>query len=73
MVSFLRRSVKAGELHRVINPGEIDAVLDVLMGKAWTVYTKPCLNHTNTVVTYLARYTHRIGSGSFDSARASGI
>ena len=30
------------------------------MSKAWTVYTKPCLNHTNTVVTYLARYTHRI-------------
>ncbi len=60
MVSLLRRSAKDGELHRVTNPGEIDAVLDVLMGKTWTVYTKPCLNHANTVVTYLARYTHRI-------------
>ncbi len=69
--THLRRSAKDGELHRVINPGETDAVLDVLMSNAWMVYTKPCLNHAKTVVTYLARYAHRIGS--FDCARASGI
>jgi hypothetical protein len=26
----------------------------------WVVYSKSCLSHTDTVVAYLARYTHRI-------------
>src|SRR5699024_7975085 len=60
MVSALRRAVQRGELHRVTRPGEVDAVLDSLMAKDWVVYTKACLNYTHTVVTYLARYTHRI-------------
>jgi len=60
MVSLLRRAATRGELHRVTRPGEVDAVLDALMAKDWGVYTKHCLNHTGTVVEYLARYTHRI-------------
>lgn len=60
MVSALRRAATRGELHHVTRPGEVDAVLDSLMAKDWMVYTKDCLNHTGTVVKYLARYTYRI-------------
>lgn len=60
MVGLLRRAATRGELHRVTRPGDIDTVLDTLMAKPWVVYTKHCLNHTGTVVDYLARYTHRI-------------
>ncbi len=60
MVSLLRESYRAGELHRITHPSEIDAVLNALMKESGVVYTKHCLNHTNTVVTYLAHYSHRI-------------
>jgi hypothetical protein len=30
------------------------------MAQDWVVYAKPCLNHTDSVIDYLARYTHRI-------------
>lgn len=60
MVSALRRSAEAGELERVTRPGEIDRLLDALMDHDWVVYSKHCLSHTDTVVDYLARYTHRI-------------
>jgi hypothetical protein len=35
-------------------------VLDELMSHDRVVYTKHCLNHTASVIDYLARYTHRI-------------
>jgi hypothetical protein len=60
MVAALRRAANDGALHRVTRPGEIDAVLDRLMAAEWVVYAKDCLDHTATVVDYLARYTHRI-------------
>jgi hypothetical protein len=60
MVSALRASAEAGELVRVTHPGEVGRQLDALMARDWVVYTKPCLNHTETVVEYLGRYTHRI-------------
>ena len=60
MVAALRRAADDGALHRVTRPGEIDAVLDRLMSTEWVVYAKDCLDHTATVVGYLARYTHRI-------------
>jgi hypothetical protein len=60
MVGLLRRAATRGELNRVTRPGEVDSVLDALMHKEWVVYTKHCLNHTETVVEYLARYTYRI-------------
>ena len=60
MVALLRQAASRGELHRVTRAGEVEAVLDTVMDKDWVVYTKYCLNHTGTVVDYLARYTHRI-------------
>jgi hypothetical protein len=60
MVSALCQSADVGELHRVTRPGEISRVLDGLMEQAWVVYSKHCLNHTDSVIDYLARYTHRI-------------
>lgn len=30
------------------------------MAKDWVVYAKPCIGHTERVVSYLGRYTHRI-------------
>jgi len=60
MVGLLRQAATQGKLARVTRPGEIDAVLETLMRSEWVVYTRHCLNHTDTVVEYLARYTHRI-------------
>lgn len=60
MVSLLRASVNADELHRVTRSGEVDGVLDGLMQQEWVVYTRHCLNQAESVVDYLARYTHRI-------------
>jgi len=59
MVSALRQAYQQGALDRITTPGEVDAVLDRLMGIDWVVYTKPWLRQAETVVAYLARYTHR--------------
>ena len=59
MVGRLRRAHTRGELHRITRPGDIDATLDTLMQTEWVVYSKSCLSHTDTVLAYLARYTHR--------------
>jgi hypothetical protein len=59
-VSGLRRRIEAGALPRLSAHHQIKAVLDQLMSTEWVVYTKACLSHTDTVVDYLARYTHRI-------------
>lgn len=58
-VSRLRQAVEAGRLARLTDPKEIDRVLNALMGREWVVYSKPCLVHTETVVDYLGRYSHR--------------
>jgi hypothetical protein len=60
LVSALRQSAEAGELSRVTHPGEIDRTLDELMAQDWVVYAKHCLNRSESIVDYLARYTHRI-------------
>lgn len=60
IVSGLRQAAAKGELHRVTREGEVTAVLNALMADEWVVYTKHCLRHTDAVVDYLARYTHRI-------------
>ncbi len=57
----MRRVISQGQLQRLENAAEIDAMLDALMATEWVVYTKPCLSHTETVVDYLGRYTYRIG------------
>jgi hypothetical protein len=59
MVSELRRAYQQGELKRISHPGEVDAVLDRLMGIGWVVKTKPWIRKAETVVEYLSRYTHR--------------
>ena len=59
MVSELRRAYQQGELERISHPGEVDAVLDRLMGVGWVVKTKPWIRKAETVVEYLSRYTHR--------------
>jgi hypothetical protein len=60
MVSALRAAAQHGELHRVTRPGDIDNTLDTLMQTEWVVYCKACVSRTDTVVAYLARYSHRI-------------
>jgi hypothetical protein len=60
MVSSLRHSVRIGELHRLQDPDAIDDVLNEVMQKEWVVYARHCLNQAETVVDYLARYSHRI-------------
>jgi hypothetical protein len=59
MVARLREAAKRGELFRVTRPGEINQVLDQLMTTEWVVYAKDCIDYTDPVVHYLARYTHR--------------
>lgn len=60
MVSALRQAATQQQLHRVTHVGEIDQLLNDLMATDWVVYSKHCLQHTNSVIDYLARYTRRI-------------
>ena len=60
MVSALRARYQQGELHRITRPGDVDATLETLMQTEWVVYSKACVSRTDTVVAYLARYSHRI-------------
>lgn len=70
MISALRRSAETGELARITRPDEVNQLLDESMGQDWVVYAKPCLNYTDTLVDYLARYTHRI---AISNARIQGV
>ena len=58
MVSALRQDYEAGKLHRIA-PDQINDVLDQLMQTDWVIHTKPHLRQADTVLRYLARYTHR--------------
>ena len=60
LVSALRKRAKAGKLSRVTNLHAVDAVLDQLMQKDWVVYSKHCMDRSDTIIGYLSRYTHRI-------------
>jgi len=60
MVSALRKAYQNGELFRITRKGEVDTLLEALMATPWVVYSKACLNRTETVVKYLAQYSHRI-------------
>jgi hypothetical protein len=60
MVGALRQAYQNAELGRVTHPGEVDRRLDELMQTDWVVYTKAYVTQTDTVVRYLARYSHRI-------------
>jgi len=52
--------LNAGDLQRVARSSRVDGVLDGLVRHDWVVYTRHCLNQAESVVDYLARYTHRI-------------
>jgi len=69
MVSALRHAADAGELAG-IDPVEVSALLDALTAEDWVVYAKPCLAHTESLIGYLARYTHRI---AISNARILGV
>ncbi|MCP3689347.1 MAG: transposase, partial [Gammaproteobacteria bacterium] len=60
LVSALRTSAKKNKLSRVTNPDEVDQKLNTLMQKDWVVYSKHCLNRTDSIIGYLAKYTHKI-------------
>lgn len=60
MVSALRQAANQQQLDRVTRIGEVDQLLDSLMATDWVVYSKHCLQHTSSVIDYLARYTRRI-------------
>lgn len=59
-VSELRRAATQWPL----STDELDALLDLLMSKDWTVYAKPVLGHPHQVLDYLGRYTYRIAIGN---------
>lgn len=59
MVNRLRQQFNAGELPRITAPTEPGQTLNQLMAREWVLYAKPCLEHTETVLNYLARYSHR--------------
>lgn len=60
MVSSLRECATAGKLSRITRADEIDDILDQLMKKEWVIYSKSCINRTQTMISYLARYSHKI-------------
>jgi len=60
LVSALRVCADRGQLSRITNSDEVDQRLDALMQKDWVVYSKHCINRTDSIIRYLSRYTHRI-------------
>jgi len=74
-VSRLRRAFEDGRLARIEDPAQVAVMLDRLMASEWVVYSKPCITHTETVVDYLGRYSHRIALSdrrilSFENGKA---
>ncbi len=54
----LRSRFEAGELTRFTDSPSLKKLLDTLMSREWAVYSKPCLQRTETIVDYLGRYNH---------------
>lgn len=59
LVSQLRKAHQNGELTLITHQGEPSKTLDKLMEKPWVVYSRPGLSNPESVLDYLARYTHR--------------
>jgi hypothetical protein len=59
-VAALRQAWHEGKLSRIVDPKQVDAMLDTLMRQDWVAYSKPAIARTETLIGYLARYTHRI-------------
>jgi hypothetical protein len=60
MVSALRKAHHAQELHRLTEKQQVDDTLNQLMQTEWVVYTQADIQRPETIVNYLARYTHKI-------------
>ncbi len=60
MVSELRQAYEQGELS-TIEKATLDGTLSHLMSHPWVVYCKSALEYRDTLVSYLARYTYRVG------------
>ncbi len=60
MVSAIRNAAKRGKLHRINDPKQVDERLSQLMSHDWVVYSRSRIEHTESVVNYLARYSHKI-------------
>jgi len=60
MVSELRQAYEQGELS-TIEKTTLDGTLSHLMSHPWVVYCKSALEYRDTLVSYLARYTYRVG------------
>ena len=60
MVSGLRAAYNRGQLAGITDTEEVGRVLNGLMSHAWVVFARGTCQHSNTVLTYLAQYTHRI-------------
>ncbi|MFC6672690.1 IS91 family transposase [Marinobacterium aestuariivivens] len=60
MVRRLRQAYSKGLLPKVGDARALSAKLDELMVTDWVVYSKAYYQNSKTVLTYLARYTHRI-------------
>ena len=60
MVSALRQAAEQQQLDRVTRVGEVDQLLNSQMATEWVVYSKHCLQHTSSVIDYMAGYTYRI-------------
>jgi len=60
MVGALRKAQQAQALHRLTDKQQIDDTLNQLMQTEWVVYTQADIQRPETIVNYLARYTHKI-------------
>lgn len=60
LLSGLERQANGGELSR-ISLAQINQVLKETAKRKWDLYSKPTLEHTESVVGYLAHYCNRVG------------
>ncbi|RAU18890.1 hypothetical protein DN062_05255 [Nitrincola tibetensis] len=60
LVSALRETKVNGGFSSICTD-DFDRVLRQLMNKSWCVYSKAAIQYRETLVNYLARYSHRIG------------
>ncbi len=59
-VRSLRSRFEAGELTRLTDPRSLKKLLDTLMSQEWAVYSKPCLQRLETIVTELRGYNPHV-------------
>ncbi|ALP54525.1 transposase [Candidatus Tenderia electrophaga] len=60
MVNALRKSRQAQALHRLTDDKHFNDTLKQLMQTDWVVYTQANIQRPETIINYLARYTHKI-------------